>query len=119
MLTFTVEIEELTEKSVTALITKSAPEVKMGQTLMRTLVASALCDRLPELEYKQAHRMTQLMTEWNPRTKEYDVAGWRLEKPSETERRVRIQFPDEDDQLFRKQPDGSYAASFADLFNRK
>jgi hypothetical protein len=119
MLTFTVEIEELTAKSVTVLIKKSAPEVKIGQTLMRTLAASALCDRLPELEYKEAHRMTQLMTEWNPRTKQYDVWGWKLEKPSETERRVKITFPDDDRNLFKKQPDGSYAASFADLFNRK
>ena len=119
MLSFTVEIEELTEKSVTALITKPAG-VPMGHNALRGLVASALCERSGgTLEWKDAARMTQLQTEFSQKTREYETWGWKLEKASETERRVTITFPDDDRSLFKKQPDGSYAASFADLFNRK
>lgn len=120
MLTFTVEIEDLTEKSVTALITKSAPELRMGGSMMRQMIASAMCERSGgKLEFKDANRMTQLQTEWNERKKEYVTWGWEIERVSETERRVTLRFPDDDRSLFKKQPDGSYAASFADLFNRK
>lgn len=118
VLTFSVEIEQLSNVSVTALITK--PEgTKIGQRTIRGLVASAMCERIRGLEYSAAYRQTELQTEWNPKTKSYDVWGYEVENVTETVRRVKIRFPDDDRNLFKKQPDGSYAASFDDLFGRR
>lgn len=115
---FTVEIEALTETSVTARVTKSAPEVRMGSSMIRGMVASALCASVEGMDYAQAFRLTDTKTEWMPQTKTYAVWDWSKVRVDDMTIVVTIQFPDESKQLFKKQPDGSYAASMSDLLGR-